>query len=124
MKLLFQEITLSIFFHALAVASFQPKLPTTTMASCRDPSVLLRSTTISEGASSSPPTYLYTPVERDAHYKGNTAQYLVDLHNEKATLNFCGGMMFQFVLSEKLRAHLQEVATTTKTTTSMDEEQL
>merc|ERR1719162_2266749 len=111
MKLLFQAITLTISFHALAVASFQPKLPPTTMASCHDPSVVLRSTTSAEGTSSSPPTYLYAPAERDAHYKGNTAQYLVDLHNEKATLNFCGGMMFQLVLSEKLKTHLEGVAT-------------
>jgi len=59
-----------------------------------------------------------SPKERDHHYGGNTAQYLIDLHDNKATLNFCGGMMFQFVLSEKLRDHLEGVATTTSTTTS------
>eukprot|EP00548_Thalassiothrix_antarctica_P002942 CAMPEP_0194142902 /NCGR_PEP_ID=MMETSP0152-20130528/12113_1 /TAXON_ID=1049557 /ORGANISM="Thalassiothrix antarctica, Strain L6-D1" /LENGTH=235 /DNA_ID=CAMNT_0038842055 /DNA_START=162 /DNA_END=869 /DNA_ORIENTATION=- len=62
----------------------------------------------------SPPSYLYSPDERDAHYKGNIAQYLVDLHNEEATLNFCGGMMFQLVLSEKLKTHLEGLASTEK----------
>lgn len=36
----------------------------------------------------------------------NTAKYLVDLHESKATFDFCGGMIFQLVLSDKLRAHL------------------
>jgi hypothetical protein len=53
---------------------------------------------------------MYVPADRDAHYGSNTAQYLVDLHDSKATFNFCGGMMFQLVLSDKLRKHLGEVA--------------
>ncbi|CAE8673322.1 unnamed protein product [Polarella glacialis] len=53
---------------------------------------------------------LYNPAARDAHYSGNMAQYLVDLHDSKAAFDFCGGMMFQLVLSEKLRAHLGLVA--------------
>jgi hypothetical protein len=112
MTFLIQAILLSISFHALAVASFQPNiLPTTTtaMASVREvASVALKSTAAEEASSSS--SYLYAPDERDAHYNGNVAQYLVDLHNEKATFNFCGGMMFQLVLSEKLKAHLEGVA--------------
>ena len=32
--------------------------------------------------------HLYTPAARDAHYSGNMAQYLLDLHNAKATFNF------------------------------------
>jgi hypothetical protein len=39
----------------------------------------------------------------------NMAQYLVDLHNSKATFDFCGGMMFQLVLSEQLKGHLEEM---------------
>jgi len=79
---------------------------------------------MSSSSSSSSLSYLVNPEERDQHYDGNIAQYPVDLHDNKATLNFCGGMMFQFVLSDKLRAHLQEVtATTTTTTKSTDEEQ-
>jgi len=73
---------------------------------------------MSSSSSSSSLSYLVNPEERDQHYDGNIAQYLVDLHDNKATLNFCGGMMFQFVLSEKLRAHLQEVTATTTTTTT------
>ena len=32
--------------------------------------------------------HLYNPAARDAHYNGNMAQYLVDLHDSKATFNF------------------------------------
>merc|ERR1740139_1142607 len=86
--------------------------------------VAFSTSTAAEAMSSSSPSYLVNPEERDRHYDGNTAQYLLDLHDNKATLNFCGGMMFQFVLSDKLRAHLQEVAATTTTSTqSTDEEQ-
>jgi len=55
-------------------------------------------------------SHLYVPSERDEYYQGNIAQYLLDLHNEGATLNFCGGMMFQLVLSDKLQTHLKSVA--------------
>ena len=41
----------------------------------------------------------------------NVAQYLVDLHDSSAVFDFCGGMMFQLVLSDALRAHLGTVAT-------------
>ena len=54
---------------------------------------------------------LYDPAARDAKYEGNVAQYLVDLHDSKSTFDFCGGMMFQLVLSDKLRGHLESVAT-------------
>lgn len=55
-------------------------------------------------------TYLHDPAARDAHYNGNIAQYLVDLHDESAVFNFCGGMMFQLVLSDSLRSELAQVA--------------
>lgn len=55
-------------------------------------------------------TTLYDPVARDAHYDGNIAQHVVDLHDSRATFNFCGGMLFQLVLSDQLRAHLSDVA--------------
>ena len=57
-------------------------------------------------------SYLVEPKERDTHYGTplNVAKYLIDLHESKSTLNFCGGMMFQLVLSDKLRDHLQNVA--------------
>ena len=35
----------------------------------------------------------------DARFKGNVAQYLVDLHDARAVFDFCGGMMFQLDLS-------------------------
>merc|ERR1719410_3358703 len=55
--------------------------------------------------------YLTEPKERKIHYGTplNAAQYLVDLHDAKATFNFCGGMIFQFVLSEKLRDYLVNI---------------
>ena len=55
-------------------------------------------------------TNLYDPATRDAHYSQNMAKYLVDLHDSRAVFDFCGGMMFQLVLSEKLRSHLTNVA--------------
>jgi len=36
----------------------------------------------------------------------SVAQKIVQLHDSKAVFDFCGGMMFQFVLSDKLRADL------------------
>ncbi|CAJ1368561.1 unnamed protein product [Effrenium voratum] len=52
--------------------------------------------------------HLYDPSARDEFYGQplDVAKYLVDLHDAKAPFDFCGGMMFQLVLSEKLRAHL------------------
>jgi len=54
--------------------------------------------------------YVVDPAARKAKYRGNTAQYLVDLHDSKAVFNFCGGMLFQLSLSDRLRTHLAEVA--------------
>jgi len=50
----------------------------------------------------------YEPSARDSIYNGKTAQYLVDMHDNKATFDFCGGLMFQLELSEALRNHLVE----------------
>ena len=53
---------------------------------------LSSSTTANDGASSTTKTsntsksYLYVPSERDEHYKGNVAQYLLDLNDEVRTL--------------------------------------
>ena len=41
---------------------------------------------------------------------GNIAKNIVDLHDRRATFDFCGGMMFQLVLSGKLREELVKVA--------------
>ena len=99
---LFQAVALILSFQALLIASFQPKMPV------KNSLLALQSTAASSSAEA--PSHLYSPTERDAHYQGNIAQYLVDLHNEKATFNFCGGMMFQLVLSEKLKTHLEGIA--------------
>lgn len=53
---------------------------------------------------------LYSPSNRNAVYGQNVAQYLVDLHDANATFDFCGGMLFQLVLSPALRAVLSDVA--------------
>jgi len=53
---------------------------------------------------------LHDPAIREAQYKGNTAQYLVDLHDSRSVFDFCGGMMFQLILSDKLRSHLASVS--------------
>ena len=56
-----------------------------------------------------PSVDLYDPSGREA-YAGNLAKFLVDLNDASATFDFCGGMMFQLSLSDKLRSHLQNVA--------------
>lgn len=58
---------------------------------------------------------LYNPDRRDEKYGAepssmNVAQYLVDMHDNKGTYNFCGGMLFQIVLSDRLREYLGDVA--------------
>ena len=53
---------------------------------------------------------LYDPLSRDETYGSNIAKYLVDLHDSEGTFDFCGGMMFQFRLTEKLRSRLALVA--------------
>jgi hypothetical protein len=54
--------------------------------------------------------YLVEPSQRDAKYGDNVAQYLLDLHDNRATFDFCGGMMFQLMLSDKLYEYLTKVA--------------
>lgn len=56
------------------------------------------------------PNSLVEPSQRDTEYGTNIAKYLIDLHENKATFDFCGGMMFQLVLSDKLKNHLENVA--------------
>lgn len=48
--------------------------------------------------------------KREASYNNDMAKYLVELHDSKATFDFCGGMLFQLVLSDALRSHLAKVA--------------
>eukprot|EP00545_Synedropsis_sp_CCMP1620_P003437 CAMPEP_0119004816 /NCGR_PEP_ID=MMETSP1176-20130426/1372_1 /TAXON_ID=265551 /ORGANISM="Synedropsis recta cf, Strain CCMP1620" /LENGTH=270 /DNA_ID=CAMNT_0006956565 /DNA_START=47 /DNA_END=859 /DNA_ORIENTATION=- len=75
------------------------------------------STTMLKSSSSSSTTAddeLVEPSQRDARYGKDIAQYLVDLHDAKSTFDFCGGMMFQMVLSEQLRDHLIQVTKNTK----------
>lgn len=55
---------------------------------------------------------LVEPTQRDSQYGANVAQYLLDLHDNKATFDFCGGMMFQLVLTDDLKSHLTHIANT------------
>ena len=87
----------------------------TTRASFRQPSAVSKavmgmSSAATATQNSESKSYLYNPSERDEYYQGNVAQYLLDLHDEGATFDFCGGMMFQLVLSDKLQTHLKSVA--------------
>jgi len=59
---------------------------------------------------SSVSSVLVEPSQRDAKYGNNIAQYLLDLHDSEATFDFCGGMMFQLMLTNKLREHLIQVS--------------
>jgi hypothetical protein len=54
-------------------------------------------TDVSSSSSMTSLSHLFVPSERRSHYNAdsNVAQYLVDLHDNKATFDFCGGMMFQ-----------------------------
>ena len=52
--------------------------------------------------------HLYNASAREARFSGDMAAYLVALHDASATFNFCGGMMFQLVLSPALRARLTQ----------------
>ncbi|KAL3810751.1 hypothetical protein ACHAXA_001151 [Cyclostephanos tholiformis] len=67
-------------------------------------------------------SHLYMPSERDKHYDGNIARYLLDLHDERATFDFCGGMLFQLVLSDRLRSHLEDVASSHPTDASRQQQ--
>jgi len=53
---------------------------------------------------------LFEPAQRDATYGSNVAKYLVDLHDSESTFDFCGGMLFQLMLSDKLYNELKQVA--------------
>ena len=48
------------------------------------------------------------PATREALYEDENAQYLVDLHDANSVWDFCGGMLFQLVLSDALRTHLED----------------
>ncbi|KAJ1452555.1 hypothetical protein M885DRAFT_310312 [Pelagophyceae sp. CCMP2097] len=50
------------------------------------------------------------PIRDAATRDANVAQYLVDLHDDRATFDFCGGMDFQLVLTDRLRTKLAAAA--------------
>jgi hypothetical protein len=53
---------------------------------------------------------LTEPSKRDLEYGPNVAKYLLDLDASKGTFDFCGGMLFQLMISDALRTHLESVA--------------
>ena len=52
---------------------------------------------------------LYDPGQRQSNYQKNPGKFLVDLHDSRGTFDFCGGMMFQLVLSDKLYDRLSQL---------------
>ena len=52
----------------------------------------------------------YNPSTRMSTYQRNPARFLVDLHDAEGTFDFCGGMMFQLVLSDKLYDRLSKLS--------------
>ena len=73
---------------------------------------LVPSTPLTEPAYGSPLPWLaltHSPLPWLA-LSASQAGFLVDLHDAKATFNFCGGMMFQLALSDKLHSHLSAVS--------------
>jgi len=83
-------------------------LSTSTLAFA--PSTPQRINKTKQNMSATPMAVPIEPSKRDAEYGRNIAKYLVDLHDAKATFDFCGGMMFQLVLTDKLRSYLENVA--------------
>lgn len=61
-------------------------------------------------------SHLFEPKERDAFFGRNenndlnVAQYLLDLDSAHSTFDFCGGMLFQLVLTDALKEHLKKTA--------------
>ena len=113
-----QSIGISLVNNGRTAAQSHTKKMTTKLSS---------STTANDNDSTATVTsksYLYNPTERDECYNGNIAQYLLDLNDEGATFNFCGGMMFQLVLTDKLKSHLQSVASSSDDQPIIYKEQL
>lgn len=68
-------------------------------------------------------TTVCEPSQREETYGSNLAQYLVDLHDAQSTFDFCGGMMFQLVLSHRLREHLLRNVAAQTTTAGAEQQQ-
>lgn len=62
--------------------------------------------TAMSSSTASSPDFIVDPAARDATYRDNMAQYLLDLHAANATFDFCGGMLFQLELTPALREYL------------------
>ncbi|KAL7556490.1 hypothetical protein ACA910_009054 [Epithemia clementina (nom. ined.)] len=100
------------------------------LAVVRARSVTSMSSSMSEAAAAttsntnnSDMTCLVEPSARESQYKTNVAQYLVDLHDNQMTFDFCGGMLFQLVLSDKLREHLFQVAAASSSSSDSQQQQ-
>ena len=101
-----RQALLATFF--IISSAFQPGLPQQRQNSA---SYQLTSSCLQASSTNTIDTVqLYDASTRRSAYKANIAQYMVDLNDSRATFDFCGGMMFEFKLSDKLRARLLEVA--------------
>lgn len=69
-----------------------------------------KSTTAQQSSLSSSSSSLINPSEVHSTYGSNVAKYLIDLHDAETTFDFCGGMMFQLMLSDQLYKHLKGIA--------------
>jgi hypothetical protein len=94
------------------VSSFTPKnlsFPSATATLSKPSATASSRRHMTDVQKESASAFTVDPAKRDAQYGKNVAQYLVDLHDAKATFDFCGGMLFQLVLTDKLRDHLVAV---------------
>lgn len=99
-----------VFFSLPAIFVAVANLASPSMAFVASPVVSKSSSIFSTLATEIADVDVYDPATRDEMYGSNIASYLVDLHKREATFDFCGGMMFQLVLSDALKTHLTTVA--------------
>ena len=99
MPLSFASIFLVLGFLSWSSVAFQLPFSPNRRAANKTQRLFMSSTAAS-------PSELVDPSYRDTNYASNIGQYLVDLHDSKATFDFCGGMMFQLVLTDKLKQDL------------------
>lgn len=97
----------SLFLLTVVPAAFSFTNLWTSSAQRRNQSQLFSS-------SFSSPSSLINPEEVRSTYGSNVAKYLIDLHDAETTFDFCGGMMFQLMLSNRLYNYLKQIAASTE----------
>lgn len=69
------------------------QLPGANISAARTLTTMASSTAAPSTSENISKSHLYVPSERDDRYQGNIAQYLIDLHDDGATFDFCGGTL-------------------------------